>query len=141
MNTTRHQLPHLPAADSHALAQGVNLLNAKRTARADAAAGFVVLLIIGILLACALVHFLTPCEGASLCMAAVITPTRIGLLQRLRLQLRAWRLRWRLADVQNTLDIVEEDLRELPELRRYLRIRRDALAVCLTDIDLATRRH
>ena len=140
MNTTRHQMPQIPAAESHALAQRVNLLNARRTERAEAAADFVVIIVVGILLACALVHFATPCEGATLCMAAVITPTRTSLWRRLRMQLRAWRLRWKLSDVQATLAYVEEDLAELPDVRRHLRRQRDTLAACLADIELATRR-
>lgn len=54
-------------AESNDYARTLNEINAKRTSRADAAAGFVVALIGGIALACALLHFLSPCSNGGLC--------------------------------------------------------------------------
>lgn len=47
--------------DSDLIARSLNSENARRAERSDAAAGFVVVLIVGILSALAVVHFLTPC--------------------------------------------------------------------------------
>ena len=65
----------LPVAQTHQLAQGVNALNARRSARAEAAAGFVVALVLGILGGLALVHYGTPCAAGHLC---VVPPLLYG---------------------------------------------------------------
>ena len=92
----------------------------------------VVVLVIGILAALALVHFLTPCEGAALCMSAVITPTRSDTwLRRLLRPFRRWSVRWRLADTEAAIDYVEADIAELPEIRMQLRREANALRVRL----------
>ena len=122
--------------DTIELARFVNDRNARTTRRADAAAHLVLVLAIAALGAWALVVYLTPCEAGALCMGAVVTPTRSGPVQRLRMALRAWKLRWQLADVEATLAHVEADLAELPEVRRYLRVRCDVLRVCLTDCEI-----
>lgn len=57
----------LSVAQTHELAQGVNALNAQRTARAEAGAGFIVALVVGVLFGLALVHFATPCAAGHLC--------------------------------------------------------------------------
>lgn len=141
MNTTRHQLPQLPVDETHGLAQAVNRINATNHSRGNRIANAILATVLGIVLACMALHFATPCTGASLCMAAVITPTSTTWWQRLCLRWRARILCWRLADVQATLDHVEDDLQELPEVRRHLRRQRDLLATRLADIDLATRAH
>jgi len=67
----------LPVAQTHELAQRVNALNAQRSARAEAAAGFVVALVLGILGGLALVHYGTPCAAGHLCMGlAYLVPQR-----------------------------------------------------------------
>lgn len=54
-------------ADTDLIARGVNAINAKRTKRAKAAAHVVLFVVMAILGAAALVHFLTPCDVGSLC--------------------------------------------------------------------------
>ena len=105
---------HIPIEDARYAAQRINEINAKRTARAESAAGFVAVLVIGILAALALVHFLTPCEGATLCMAAVITPTRSGAARGFMRMLERWQVRMSLADAELTLDRVQTDIATLP---------------------------
>jgi len=47
--------------DSDLIARALNSDNARRAERSDAVSGFVVVLIVGIVAALAVVHFLTPC--------------------------------------------------------------------------------
>ncbi len=50
--------------DSSLIVQHISALNARRTSRAEAAANFLAVFIVGVLGAILLVHFLTPCaEG------------------------------------------------------------------------------
>lgn len=65
-------------AESNAIAQAINRRNVRTTHRAEAAAGFVVALVVAILGALALVHFATPCEGATLCMALAARSINTG---------------------------------------------------------------
>lgn len=46
------------------------------SAQAEAALRRLVAMVIGILLALALIHWMTPCEGVALCMTAAIRPLR-----------------------------------------------------------------
>jgi len=139
MNAPRKPWPvDIGVKDTHAMAEALNAQNAHITRRADAAVNVVAALAVAALAAWALIVFLTPCEAATLCMATAI-PTRPSLLYRLRLQLRAWRLRWKLRDTEATLAWVEQDLLDLPELRRQLRRKRDFLQVRLIDCDLGQR--
>lgn len=118
----------------------VTEMNARTVRRIDTAANIAVALLLGILGAWALLAYLTPCEAGQLCMAAAI-PTQPSLVQRLRLAMRAWRLRWQLTETQNALAHVEKDLQELPELECYLRHRVDVLLVGLADCELGARRN
>lgn len=65
----------------------------------------------------ALLHFLEPCAGASLCMGAVVLPTRTNPLARLWCTLRCWVHAWRVADLEATLARIDDDIDTLPLMR------------------------
>lgn len=104
--------------DTIELSAAVNEFNARRMAvvqrRVHAFLGLMLALAAGIVGAFALIHFGTPCEGASLCMAAII-PTRRSWLQRLVLDVQSWRLRWQVRAAQQDLVYQHEAL----ELARW----------------------
>lgn len=134
-----------PAASAQWV-QAVNTRNAAATHRGDCIAAAVVAVVAGIALAAALLHWLTPCDtqaaGPALC-AALITPTRqpwlLRWLRGLGRSVMRLHLRWQLADLDQTLDRVNTDLADLPEVRNTLRIQRDALTVELAGLELAQR--
>ena len=131
----------IAATEIGAAVDEINTRNAHTTTRADAAAAFVVALIVGILGAMLLVHYLLPCDGAALCMAAIITPTRIPPLQRLSIALRAWRLRMRITSLEFDLDCLKHDLDALPARMQAYQQLLDELHIEAIDCDLATRSH
>jgi hypothetical protein len=57
----------MKSRDTLDLSRLVNERNARLTRRADAAADFVVAIVVGICLALALVHFMLPCATGELC--------------------------------------------------------------------------
>jgi len=95
-------------AQSHQLATAVNALNYSRGRRAEAAADFLVAIVIAALGIAALLHFALPCnpEGA-LCMAAVLH-TRTPWPQRLLGSLHAAWLRHRIASARQEIKHMEE---------------------------------
>ncbi len=105
--------------ESNSIAQAINAMNAKRSARAEAAAGFIVALVLGVLGALALLHFATPCEAGALCMGgAVLVPTRRDTwLQRLCRPLRRVYLRRLIAAAEFDADWHAETLATAPLLR------------------------
>lgn len=126
--------------DSNVIAQGVNELNARRAARAESAAGLLVALVVGILLALALVHWATPCAFGTLCAAPVVTPLRTGLLQRLY-------LRWRAAYLRALIRWAEEDVEHLESMQFHIpaqlrshRLWLEARRIELIDAELGSRR-
>ena len=121
------------------LAQSINSRNAHTVARADAAAGMVVAIAVAGLGAWALLTYLTPCEGATLCSLAVITRTRPGWMRRAANWAQAKLLRLKVRDLEMTLAVIEEDLEMLPEVHRSLRIEIDAARVRLIDLELSGR--
>jgi hypothetical protein len=119
--------------DSRVLAAGINALNARRAQRAEAAAGFIVAFVVALLLALALVHWAMPCEGASLCLAAVV-PTQRSWQQRLLDKYEAWRLRYAIRCAQQDLVYQEEQLQiarweceQLPQQQRVTQAHVEAL--------------
>lgn len=123
-------------SEANAVAHFVNATNAERIVRGDRAAAVVVAVVIGALLACAVPHFATPCEGAALC-SALITPTRSGWWRRVVLRLEAWRLRLSLADHEATLERVDDDLAALPLVRQRLARNVDFCRIQLADCEAA----
>ncbi len=103
MNTHTHQGRQ---AEIRELAQTINATNTHRMQRVEqrvnAAASVIVALVIAILGALALVHFATPCEGASLCAATVLR-TRPGWLSQLRFAWRRWRLCAQVQDAERAV--------------------------------------
>lgn len=137
--------------DQHLAAQTINARNAATTRRAEAAAGFVVALLVAILGALALVHWWTcgPADGSALCMAAVI-PTRTTpwgrAYRRLRGALHAAWLRYLigaaegdLAWQQQQLDIATWELQAIPRQCERTRLHIDALRVRLISAELDAR--
>lgn len=122
--------------EANSVASGINALNAKGTAESEHAAAVVVAVVIGALLACALLHWWEPCAEASLC-AALITPTR--RCWRLTSWVRVLMARWRLADAESALEWVEDDLHTLPLIRNTLAAKVDVLRVQLADAEQARR--
>ena len=131
--------------DAATLSQRINAANAARIKRAEAAAGFVVALILGILGAVLLLHYLLPCAEGALCAATVIN-TRPGLLSRLRYALRGWYLRHLISAAENDLLDMHDDMERaqdylwrLPQQISSHRLCIDGWRLELADIDLANR--
>lgn len=121
------------------LASGIADLNTRLTRRAEAAATFVVVLFAAIIGVIALVHYLTPCEAGSLCMAAVVRPTRIGLWLRLRMTLRAAYLRTLISACERDIEFHQATQEQAPQLEALARQRKDELQVQLIDCEPCTR--
>ena len=131
--------------ESHAIARAINHRNVRASRRADAAAAFVVVLVVAILGTLALVHFMTPCNAATLCMAAAI-PTQRGWLERATRAWRCYYLRSRiasaLADIQameNVLQMAQQELDFIPDQIQAHRVWIDAHMAELDSIELDTR--
>lgn len=127
---------HLPNDEANAMSKVLNAMNAERISGGDNAAAVFVAVVIGALLACAVLHFAEPCAGATLC-SALITPLRTGWWPRLALRLRAWRLRVSLADHEATLQRVESDMEALPTVRSNLQRNVDFCRIQLADCEAA----
>ena len=101
------------AADTHELSAVVNALNAHRMGaverRVHAFLGVLLAIAVALVGAFALIHFSTPCEGASLCLAAVV-PTRRGWVQRLVDSLAQWRLRYYIRSAEQDLAYQHQQL-------------------------------
>ena len=76
---------------------------------------FVLFLAMVILGAAALVHYLTPCEGAALCSMAAFTPTRLPLVDQIRRAIRAWHLRLHISSAEEEAIYMHAELAKLPE--------------------------
>lgn len=126
-------------ADSNLIAHGVNALNAKRTKRAEAAAHFVLFVVMVILGAAAMVHYLTPCDVGQLCMVAAITPTRAGLISRWVNSIRAAYLRQRIAWAETDIDVMQHSYESLPAQMAAHRLWLDQRRVELIGLELLTR--
>lgn len=101
--------------------------------RADAAAGFVVALVVAIALALLLVHWLTPCEPGHLCaMGAVMT--RTPLHRRIWCALRAAYLRWLLRSVERDIEWHRAQAELSPLLADLAERRAGELRVQLIDV-------
>lgn len=128
--------------ESNELAQAINARNARRAHQADAALGFVVALVVGILGAAALVHYLTPCDAATLCAGAVI-PTRPGLRLRAAQWLRTVYLRFRiraaLADVAGMQQVVDQAQQELDYLPRQIDAHKAWIDLHMAELDALER--
>ena len=95
--------------DANGLAAHINAVNARRTARAEAAVNFLVALVIGLILAVALLNWATPCADATPCLAAV-TPTVRNPVQRLLDRYAMWRLHAHIRSAQQDLAGQHEQL-------------------------------
>ncbi len=129
----------IDAADAHYAAERLNDMNARRTRPVEAAANFVGALVLAILAALALLHWLTPCAEAALCMAAVINPTRSGPAGAVLRMLERWRLRLALADAEMALDRVQTDIQTLPLVEDELRRNIDTMRVQLATLQPAAK--
>ena len=89
-----------------------------------------------------LLGFLTPCEAGSLCMAAVITPTRTGWRQWLHRQhqaLRAAYLRARISAAEHDLEHLQAAADHIPFQMELHRQCIEAWRVQVIDCELSTR--
>lgn len=124
--------------ESDELARIINAGNRRQSEQAGAALGAVrdalLIVVLGVLSAWALWTWATPCEAGALCMAGAVH-TRSGWLASLQRRLHAVTLRWRLRDLEVTLDRVEEDLADLPEIRDALRRQAQALRADLARLE------
>lgn len=98
--------------------------------RVDQMANITVATVLGALAAAAAIHFLTPCDGASLCALAV-TPTRLNPWVRIAQALRALRIRMLIASFENEAAHWEESARLAPDLAAAARQRIGELRVQL----------
>lgn len=126
----------------HDMAQAVNSANDHRAARAEAGVGVIVALVLGILGGLALLHYLTPCEGAALCTLSVI-PTRPGWGLRLTQWLRGaylqWRIRCALADVAAMRRVIDHASEELDYLPRQIDLHLEWIDARLDELDALQR--
>jgi hypothetical protein len=105
--------------DADALARGINELNARRTRRAEGAVHFLGALVLAILAALALLHWMTPCDIGHLCAGgAALVPTRSeSWPRRVQRWLRCWYLRRLIAAAEFDADFHAEAMHLAPQLR------------------------
>lgn len=100
------------ARETIELSAAVNELNAHRMdavqRRVHAFLGLLLAIAVGLGLAVALIHFGTPCAGASLC--AAVLPTQRSWLERMVLDLQRWRLLRQIRSAQQDLTYQQEAL-------------------------------
>lgn len=95
-------------AETDAIARLINRANAHRSARAEAAAHVVLAVVLGIIGAALLVHYMTPCDAGHLCALAAITRTRQPLWRRAAAAAHAAYLRCLIRSAQATLRYQQE---------------------------------
>lgn len=95
-------------AETDAIARRINRANAHRSARAEAAAHIVLAIVLGIIGAALLVHYMTPCDAGHLCAMAAITRTRQPLWRRAAAAAHAAYLRCLIRSAQATLRYQQE---------------------------------
>jgi hypothetical protein len=121
--------------------QTIAARNAARALRAKAALDVLTAVAIGLAFAALLVAYLTPCATATLCMGAVMTPTRVTLWARLRAPFMRWYLQRLISSAEYDLQVLQQDITFLPRRLEMTRLHISALQVQLIDIDLSTRRN
>ena len=94
--------------ETDAIARRICALNSRRTQRAERAAEFVVVLVLGIIGALLLVHWATPCDVGHLCAMAAVTRTRTPLWQRITSAAHRAYLRALIRSAQATLRYQQE---------------------------------
>lgn len=95
-------------AETDAIARRINRANAHRSARAEAAAHIALAIVLGIIGAALLVHYMTPCDAGHLCALAAITRTRQPLWRRAAAAAHAAYLRCLIRSAQATLRYQQE---------------------------------
>jgi hypothetical protein len=105
--------------ESNDIAQQINAANARRARKTEAALHFVGALVLAILGALALVHWLTPCDVGHLCAGgAALVPTRTeSWPQRLVRAVRRWYLRRLIVAAEFDADHHAETMHLAPQLR------------------------
>jgi hypothetical protein len=117
--------------------------NARKVGRYDRLADAIVGALLAFLGALALLHYLTPCEAATLCGGAMVTPTRGGLRQMLwrwQRALQARYLRLRLAAVEIDIAQLEALIDSLPPQLEHHKRQMTAWALDLASAELDARR-
>lgn len=125
----------------------INERNARTHKAADSAAlGFVLVLVLGIVGALLLVHYLTPCDAGQLCMAAVVVRTRTGPAAwvsrqwfRFRAACRAWYLQTLVQAAEDDVQHMEQQLEWLPHQISHNRLYLDALRLRQVSAEIDAR--
>lgn len=126
-------------ADTDTVSRGINAINKQRTQRAEAVAHVVLAVVLGIIGAALLVHYLTPCDAGHLCSLAVVTPTRSGPLSRLLAWMRAAYLRRLICSAEDDIEHMQHAYESLPAQMASHRIWLDHRRVRLIELELQTR--
>ncbi len=131
----------------HGRDAAINAAAARTVDRADAVVALL-LRLLGVLAVVllgvwALLSYMEPCATGSLCMAAVMTPTRLTLRQRLREwlrllrnQARYWYIERRIAGVEFDLQVLAKEAAAAPYREEYARRLLSELRVQLIELDL-----
>lgn len=127
-------------AETDAIARRINHTNAKRSARAEAAAHVVLAVVLGIIGAALLVHYMTPCDAGHLCGMAAITRTRTPIWRRITGAAQRWYLRALIRSARKSLQYLQEheqrvlaEIEYLPHAQAVARQHIAALSVRLID--------
>lgn len=104
-------------AETDAIARRINRTNAQRSASAEAAAHVVLAVVLGIIGAALLVHYMTPCDAGHLCTLAAITRTRTPLWRRITGAAHGWYLRALIRSAHKSLQfLIEHEQRVQAEI-------------------------
>lgn len=107
-------------AETNEVAKRINRTNATRSKRAEAAAEFIVAMVLGAIGAALLVHYLTPCDAGHLCGLAAITRTHTPLWQRITNGVRRWYLRALIRSAHKSLQFLLEHEQRVQGELEYL---------------------
>lgn len=106
--------------ETDAIARRINRANARRSARAEAAAHVVLAVVLGIIGAALLVHYMTPCDAGHLCALAAITRTRTPLARRFTAALHRWYLRALIRSAHKDLQFLHDHQQRVQAELDYL---------------------
>lgn len=130
----------MTTAETDRIARSIAHTNAKRSARAEAAAHIVLAVVLGIIGAALLVHYMTPCDAGHLCGMAAITRTRMPIWRRITGAAQRWYLRALIRSARKSLQYLHEhqervqgELDYLPHAQAIARQHIAALSVRLID--------
>lgn len=106
--------------ETDTIARRINRANAHRSARAEAAAHIVLAIVLGIIGAALLVHYMTPCDAGHLCGLAAITRTRTPIWRRITAAAHSWYLRALIRSAHKSLQFLQEHEQRVQAEIEYL---------------------